>query len=255
MDVAEVELQESDNKDARIIQLEAELDMMRRENMKYKFQMEGLGEVLHQDQIKKLSLPKSSKFHWSAEMYDKSIQAYAAMHSKGYEFCRQNILTPRLLPAKRSIQRHLAKIPVEPGACTAFLKMLKLKVENLPPRKKIIILKIDEMTLKAMLEFDATNQCYCGTITLPLGKALIKKRRKENGYYDESLELATHALSAFIGGLCGELDQLVGFHFTGNSFCPSAVAKWMIQLVGHVKDVGLVCIGICMDMGTQNTAV
>ena len=111
------------------------------------------------------------------------------------------------------------------------------------------------MSLKPKLEFDMTNQTYCGRITLPLGKALIAKRIKERGYYDETLELATHAISAFIGLLCGNLDQLVGFNYTGNSFCPEAVAKWIIELVGAIKEIGLKCMGICMDMGTQNIAI
>ena len=249
---AEVEVSETDNRDARIIQLEAELDKLKRENMKYVFHFEKISEVLHPDQMKRLISPNC---HWSDGMYDVAIQGYAAMHSKGYNFCRSKILVPRLLPHQRSIQMKLAKVPCEPGECTAFLKMTKLKVDVMEPHQKLCILKVDEMSLKPKLEFDMTNQCYCGTITLPLGKALIKKRRKENGFYDESIELATHALSAFIGLLCGDIDQLVGFHFTGNSFCPEAVAKWLIKLVGSIREIGLKNMGICMDMGTQNIAI
>ena len=248
----EVEIRETDNRDARIIQLEAELDKVKREKMEYKFHLEKVSEVLHPDQMKRLISPNC---HWSDGMYDIAIQGYAAMHSKGYNFCRSKILIPSLLPHQRSIQRKLAQVPCEPGECTAFLKMTKLKVDVMEPHQKMCILKVDEMSLKPKLEFDMTNQCYCGTITLPLGKALIKKRRKETGIYDESKELATHALSAFIGLLCGDIDQLVGFHFTGNSFCPEAVAKWLIKLVGSIREIGLKNMGICMDMGTQNIAI
>ena len=248
----EMEVEVNVNQFARIVQLEAELDKMKRENMEYKFHLEKVSEVLHPDQMKRLISPNC---HWSDGMYDIAIQGYAAMHSKGYNFCREKILIPSLLPHQRSIQRKLAKVPCEPGECTAFLKMTKLKVDVMEPHQKLCILKVDEMSLKPKLEFDMTNQCYCGTITLPLGKALIRKRRKETGYYDESKELATHALSAFIGLLCGDIDQLVGFHFTGNSFCPEAVAKWLIKLVGSIREIGLKNMGICMDMGTQNIAI
>ena len=242
-------------RNARIIQLEAELDMMKRQNMKYVVQDKALDAFLTPDQKKRLVTPKSSNFHWSDKMYDRAIQGYAAMHSKGYNFCRENILTPRLLPPIRSIQYKLAQVPCLPGKCTAYLKMTKIKVDVMEPHQKLCILKVDEMSLKPKLEFDMTNQTYCGRITLPLGKALREKRIKEKGFYDESLELATHAISAFIGLLCGNLDQLIGFNYTGNSFCPEAVAKWIIELVGAIKEIGLKCMGICMDMGTQNIAI
>ena len=251
--MVEVEVKETDNRDARIIQLEAELELMKRKNMKYVGIEEALNKFLTEDQQKRLTSDKN--IHWSDKSYDIAIQGYAAMHSKGYNFCREKILIPSLLPHQRSIQRKLAKVPCEPGECTAFLKMTKLKVDVMEPHQKMCILKVDEMSLKPKLEFDMTNQCYCGTITLPLGKALIRKRRKETGFYDESKELATHALSAFIGLLCGDIDQLVGFHFTGNSFCPEAVAKWLIKLVGSIREIGLKNMGICMDMGTQNIAI
>ena len=252
LDILPMEIEVEECKSARIIQLEAELDKVKRENMKYEFHFEKLSEVLHPDQMKRLISPNC---HWSDGMYDIAIQGYAAMHSKGYNFCRSKILIPSLLPHQRSIQMKLAKVPCEPGECTAFLKMTQLKVDVMEPHQKMCILKVDEMSLKPKLEFDMTNQCYCGTITLPLGKALIRKRRKETGFYDESKELATHALSAFIGLLCGDIDQLVGFHFTGNSFCPEAVAKWLIKLVGSIREIGLKNMGICMDMGTQNIAI
>ena len=242
-------------RNARIIQLEAELDMMKRQNMQYVVQDKALDAFLTPDQKKRLVTPKSSNFHWSDKMYDRAIQGYAAMHSKGYNFCRSKILIPSLLPHQRSIQRKLAQVPCLPGKCTAYLKMTKIKVDVMEPHQKLCILKVDEMSLKPKLEFDMTNQTYCGTITLPLGKALREKRIKEKGFYDESLELATHAISAFIGLLCGNLDQLIGFNYTGNSFCPEAVAKWIIELVGAIKEIGLKCMGICMDMGTQNIAI
>ena len=252
-DTVEVEVKETDNRDARIIQLEAELELMKRKNMKYVGIEEALDKFLTKDQQKRLT--SDSNIHWSDESWDKAIQGYAAMHSKGYNFCRDHMLTPRLLPHPRSIQYKLAKVPCEPGECTAFLKMTKLKVDTMEPKQKLCILKVDEMALKPKLEYDMSNQCYCGTITLPLGKKLIAKRKKEKGVYDESIELATHALSAFIGLLYGNLDQLVGFHYTGNSFCPEAVVKWLRKLLGSIKEIGLKCMGICMDMGTQNIAI
>ena len=123
------------------------------------------------------------------------------------------------------------------------------------PQEKLYILKVDEMTLKGKLEFDSTNQTYIGRITIPLGKDLIKARIKEFGKYDESKELATHAMSIFIGSLTGDYDQLIAFQFTGNSFCPKAVAEWLKKVITLVTETGLNVMGLCMDMGTQNIAV
>ena len=57
--------------------------------------------------------------------------------------------------------------------------------------------------------------------------------------YDESKELATHAMSIFLGSLCGAFEQLIAFQFTGNSFCPKAVSNWLIKVTDKVIGIGL----------------
>ena len=111
------------------------------------------------------------------------------------------------------------------------------------------------MSLKAKLEYDTTNQTYCGTITIPLGKALRRERIKQFGVYDESKELATHAMSIFLGSLCGAFEQLIAFQFTGNSFCPKAVSSWLIKVTNKVIGIGLIVKVFCFDMSSQIIAV
>ena len=53
----EMEVEVNVNQFARIVQLEAELDKMKRENMEYKFHLEKVSEVLHPDQMKRLISP------------------------------------------------------------------------------------------------------------------------------------------------------------------------------------------------------
>ena len=199
--------------------------------------MEAVEKILLPDQIERLTLPETSNVPWSEEMLDKSIQAYASMHSTGYNYCRKNILSPRLMPSKRTLQRKLATVPCEAGLCTSFLQMMRNKVKTMKPQEKLGILKVDEMTVMPKLEYDTTNQSYIGRITIPLGEALIKERIKQFGKYEESKELATPAMSVFLGSLCGAYEQLIGFQFTGNSFCPKAVANWLTKLTEKVTEI------------------
>ena len=251
----DIETALSHNKDARLAELEMQVQQLKEQNLKQAESLEAVGKVLHPDQVKRLTSTKTFNGPWSQEMLDKSIQAYAAMHSTGYNYCRNKILSPRLMPSKRTLQRQLAKIPCEAGLCTSFLQMMRNKVETMKPQEKLCILKVDEMSLMPKLEYDTTNQTYCGRITIPLGKTLIKERIKQYGKYDESKELATHAMSVFLGSLCGAYEQLIGFQFTGNSFCPETVANWLMKLTEKVTEIGLDVKGFCFDMSTQNLAV
>ena len=113
----DMEIDPSDDKDdkARIADLERQLEELKKKNLKQSVQMEAVEKILLPDQIERLTLPETSNVPWSEEMLDKSIQAYASMHSTCYEYCRKNILCPRLMPTKRTLQRKLAKVPCGAG--------------------------------------------------------------------------------------------------------------------------------------------
>ena len=110
-----------------------------------------------------------------------------------------------------------------------------------------INLNVDEMAIKPCYVYDSVTQSYCGTITLPLSKKLQRQRIKENGKYEEEKELAYHALSVVIVGIAGNWEQFIAFQFTGYSFDPKAVAKWLKYVISEVFEIGLNLKGLTMD--------
>ena len=236
---------------ARLIQ---ELKKLKEENAVLNAKMNGVRKFLLPDQERRLTLPENSHPPWSDPMIEKAIRACAAMHGK-FEYFRKFVSVPWLWPTKRTIQRHLSHVSSEAGECTDFLKLLEMKVPTMKEREKLCIMNIDEMSISPSYVYDSKNQSYVGTITIPLSEKLKQKRIKENGVYEEKKELAYHALSILLVSACGKWKQLVAFQFTGASFLPEAVAKWIRDVLARVFDIGLIVIGITMDNTTTNWTI
>ena len=236
---------------ARLIQ---ELKKLKEENAVLNAKMNGVRKFLLPDQERRLTLPENSHPPWSDPMIEKAIRACAAMHGK-FEYFRKFVSVPWLWPTKRTIQRHLSHVSSEAGECTDFLKLLEMKVPTMKEREKLCIMNIDEMSISPSYVYDSKNQSYVGTITIPLSEKLQQKRKQENGAYEEKKELAYHALSILLVSACGKWKQLVAFQFTGASFDPEAVAKWIRDVLARVFDIGLIVIGITMDNTTTNWTI
>ena len=236
---------------ARLIQ---ELKKLKEENAHLNAQMDGVRKFLLPDQERRLTLPENSHPPWSDPMIEKAIRACAAMHGK-FEFFRKFVSVPWLWPTKRTIQRHLSHVSSEAGECTDFLKLLEMKVPTMKEREKLCIMNIDEMSISPSYVYDSKNQSYVGTITIPLSEKMQQKRVKENGIYEEKKELAYHALSILLVSACGKWKQLIAFQFTGASFLPEAVAKWIRDVLARVFGIGLIVIGITMDNTTTNWTI
>ena len=245
----QIESVKADN--ARLIQ---ELKKLKEENAVLNAKMKGVRKFLLPDQERRLTLPENSHPPWSDPMIEKAIRACAAMHGK-FDYFRKFVSVPWLWPTKRTVQRHLSHVSSEAGECTDFLKLLEMKVPTMKEREKLCIMNIDEMSICPSYVYDSKNQSYVGTITIPLSEKLQQKRVKENGAYEEKKELAYHALSILLVSACGKWKQLVAFQFTGASFLPEAVAKWIRDVLARVFDIGLIVIGITMDNTTTNWTI
>ena len=92
-----------------------------------------------------------------------------------------------------------------------------------------------------------------GLPTLPAGKNLVKKRLKEG--IDVATVLATHVFNVFLVGLVLNWKQLVGYHFSDASFSPSAVAKWLVEIINKVTEIGIKVMTLTMDNATSNRAI
>ena len=114
-------------------------------------------------------------------------------------------------------------------------------------------IQIDEMSISPKREFDPGTQSMIGLPTLPAGENLVKKRLKDG--IDVATVLATHVFNVFLVGLVLNWKQLVGYHFSDVSFSPSAVAKWLVEIINKVTEIGITVMTLTMDNATSNRAI
>ena len=128
-----------------------------------------------------------------------------------------------------------------------------MKIDSIPEKDRVCGIQIDEMSISPKREYDPGTQSMIGLPTLPAGENLVKKREKEG--IDIGTVLATHVFNVFLVGLVLNWKQLVGYHFSDASFNPSAVAKWLTEIITKVTEIGLTVMSITMDNAPSNRAI
>ena len=133
--------------------------------------------------------------------------------------------------------------------------------------------------LQPGLDFNTTTQEYVGTPTMSKSTPKTKKGKKRKREEDpedaeeatpedakeatpeakeekpEELSLATHAMSIMICGLTKRYKNIIGFHFTDDSFDAKECAAFITEAIQKVTDIGLKVKAVVMDMSTLNMAV
>ena len=101
---------------------------------------------------------------WSDEALTEAMVLRHLCGTGGYNHMRKKL---GYLPDISTLNNHLKEINIRPGVSKDCLKLLKLKAKKLTPMNKEAVLVIDEMSIQPRLEFDATNKCISGTVSLP----------------------------------------------------------------------------------------
>ena len=225
-----------------------------------------VSKLFNYDQIDKL---KGKNIHnWSSKTLEDALQIYTQCNTSGYNFFRNKGYP---LPHLNTVQNHLSLIDCEPGVLTDFFKLMESKVENMAPHERLCGVQIDEMSLQAKIEFDATLGMEIGLPTIPPNEKLrqtricrINSKRMfdlEQGNDGNIVidardkEMAYHGLNCMLVGLCLKWKQPVKFHFTDRSFCPKACARWVKDIIDLTIYIKLIPLLVVTDMSTQNTEV
>ena len=237
-----------------------EMEAMKEKNNKLSLQVDKVSQFLTPDQMRRLTLPEGSHPPWSDDSIEMFIRWLARLHGS-YDYVRGHIFPKNLVATRRCLQKKLTKVSCGAGeVVTDFVRFLGYKAESMSEQTRCCNLNVDEMTLSPAYVYDARTQSFIGTITVPLGRKLIQKRIKENGKYEPEKELAYHAMSIVLVGLCA-LDngdpwkQWLGCQLTGYSFCPAFVARWILQAIDIIHANGLYVKGVTMDNSPANLAV
>ena len=73
-----------------------------------------------------------------------------------------------LFPDPRTLNKHLENYKCGPGPQEDAFHLLKMKESLFSEKGRYVVIKFDEIHLKEKMEYDPTNKCLSGTITMPL---------------------------------------------------------------------------------------
>ena len=240
-----------------ISSLEEEVAVLKKENLSVKAKLASFEKLFNEDQFERMACPGSRK-PFSLKTLQECIHIYYSCGSTAYELLREKGFP---FPCARTLRKHLEGVDTQPGTQRDFIMMMKSKVEKMSAPEKFCGLAIDEMSICPKITFDSTTQSYKGHPTIPPGKTLAKKRQRDKEYHESrgieiSDDFAYHAMNVLLCGQTVRYKQLIGYHFTDNSFDEKVFCEWLLSLMKEVKDtLGLTICSVTTDMGPCNINV
>ena len=90
-------------------------------------------------------------------------------HGRSHTGCNQSfIVISDLYPDPRTLNKHLENYKCGPGPQEDAFHLLKMKESLFSEKGRYVVIKFDEIHLKEAMEYDPTNKCLSGTITMPM---------------------------------------------------------------------------------------
>ena len=188
------------------------------------------------DQIESLGRKNMRGKKWSSETISKSLKILFKCKNSGYKYLRKIQKWP--LPSRRTLNRRLQNMQFNAGVLKDVFEMLPKKIEFMSDYDKYCMLVMDEMSVKPGYDYDKSTQENIGDITLP----------NENG-------VATHGLVLMLAGLATRWKQIVGYHFTGDSYQGVNLKSTIDEILLKASEISLKVIVVTSDMGTNNQSV
>ncbi|KAG8170370.1 hypothetical protein JTE90_007642, partial [Oedothorax gibbosus] len=233
---------ERDSTSEIIESLQRKLNLLQKKFRRKEQEMSNLKKQLSvlftSDQLNCMEKGYSKRMVWSDETIEKALRIYLSCNTKGYNYLRE---CGYPLPSQRTVQRRIQNFVLKPGISHEVLNLLKLKIASMYLKERYVSIMFDEMQIAEGLILDASTKCVIGTPTIP----------SANGSYEE---VAKHALVFFIGGVSTRWKQVVGYHFTGQSFCPITLKKEIFKIIQDCESIGLIIDSLVSDMGPHNQA-
>ncbi|KAJ3644341.1 hypothetical protein Zmor_027006 [Zophobas morio] len=142
-------------------------------------------------------------------------------------------------PAIRTLNFHLQNLEFKSGVLDEIIGFLKIKCESLNQDfGRDCMVALDEMDIKAGIDYCVHSGTYIGGITLP----------KHEG-------VATKALVILVGGITTRWKQIVSYYFTGDSMNGAVLADVLKEVFKKISAIGLKVHSVTSDMGSANQAM
>ena len=151
-----IDLNDNDALRKRIAELEKELKEAKEE-------IEIFHKLFNQDQIDRA---RGVMVNWSDKTLAGAIQTKFLLRETGYQHLQE--IFPKMWPHTRTLNKHLADYRCGPGPQEDAFELLKMKAPNFSEKGRYCVLKFDEIHIKDIVEYDPTNRCLSGFITMPM---------------------------------------------------------------------------------------
>ena len=174
---------------------------------------------LHHDQLKALSRSTKRGIKWSTATIKSGLALHFTCGPTGYK----ELLSQHYpLPSRRTLLRSMQHIEFHSGVLSEVFAYLSIKVKSMCDEERECVLSVDEMSIKAAVEFDNRSGHFIGDVTLP-----------------EHSGVATHALVFMLGGISTRWKQIVAYFFTGNSTDGRVLCGIVNEIILSCDKIGL----------------
>ena len=223
----------------KVAELKSELRKVKKQKiglLKAKARQEGkISRLFRSDQLQALSRVNMRGVQWSSATVKKAFQLRFACGASGYKVLLKQHYP---LPSERTLQRRLQNIPFEPGVLANVFDMLEVKVKEMNNCEKTCCLTLDELSLTAGVEYDASSGNLVGNVTLP-----------------QHTGRADHALVFMLGGITTRWKQTVAYHYTNLQTDGAIFKDIILDIIHRATDIGLHVESVTCDMGASNRAM
>ncbi len=168
--------------------------------------------------------------------YTESFKAFAIGVYFKSPVCYRFLEKRFRLPSKSTILRWMSKIRFQEGFCENMFKMLKYRVQKLKEDERMCTMMMDEITLKAGVDYDAANDKVLGIKAANAqGKNVFLKG----------------ALLFVVSGLKSHWRQAFSYFFIQNAMKTDSLRPLVLEALSKLEEIGLKVKVLCSDQGSN----
>ena len=173
---------------------------------------------------------------WSDK--DKAL-ALALFHTspKAYRLLKKIFI----LPAVSTLRRTMQNVQVYPGFSQNILQALKLKVDSMPPKSRLVSVVLDEMSIKEAVVYNRERDEVEGL--------------EDFGTCGRSQYVANHALAFMVKGIVSDWKQPVGYFLSSGPTKTNMLHTLLLECIDKLTEIGLDVKLVVADQGSNNRSM
>ena len=157
-------------------------------------------------------------------------------------------------PSTRTLYRRCNSIlDFQPGILEDSFHLLKIKSEKFPKGHNDAVLAIDEMSIKAKIEYDRRSKTLSGEATIPPNPNQ-KNRKRVKEETEGAPCIATKGLVFMYAGTKSRWKHVVAYHLTADSIDASVYVDIIKEVILKASAIGINTVALSTDMGSSNLA-